>query len=224
MLLFLLTPPCLGNAAEPPSIIIIVPNAPGDLVVKLAADAEGKARVTDKPFERYYTFYYRDLNNVDDYTIAVSSLERTFQIPLGEPLKTYNNIFTLDLDQQTLEPGKSWSRSAMLVSLRIILTLIIEAAVLWLFGYREKRSWYAFLFINLLTQGALNIWLNEFSPLSGYMVINLVWGEVQVLIVELIVLLAFLREHHRLRTFAYVLTANLLSLIVGGYIITYLPI
>lgn len=216
--------PCLANAAEPPSILIIVSNPPEDMEINLLTDSNGKATVINHAFERYYAFYYRDLKEAEDYTFQVATSEDSFQIPLAKPVKTYNNIFTLDLDRQTLEPGKSWSRSASLVSFRVLLTLIIEGLIFWLFGYREKRSWYAFVVINLLTQGALNIWLNELSPLASYIILNLIFGEVQVFVVEMIVLMAFLREHSRLRTFAYVMIANILSLIVGGYIITYLPV
>lgn len=219
-----LAPPCFANAAEPPSIVIIVPNPPEGLEISLISDSSGKARITDKAFERYYAFYYRDLREVEDYTIEVTTTESTFQIPLEQPVKTYNNIYTLDLNQQTLQPGKTWSRSALLVSSRVLLTLLIEGIIFWLFGFRDKRSWYAFFAINLLTQGALNFWLNNLSPLAGYVILNLILGEVQVFIAELIVLLAFLQEHGRLRTFACVMTANLLSLIAGGYIITYLPV
>ncbi|MGI1660153.1 MAG: hypothetical protein ACRKFN_14530 [Desulfitobacterium sp.] len=224
MITLFLAPPCFANAAEPPSIVILVPNAPEDLTLSLDADSSGKAKITGKAFERYYAFYYRDLKYSEDYSIKVTTAESSFRIHLEKPIKTYNNIFTLDLSHQTLEPGKSLTRSLSLVSLRVLLTLLIEAGVFWLFGYREKRSWYAFLVINLITQGALNIWLNELSPLASYLILNLIIGEVQVFIAELVVLLGFLQEHGRLRTFSYVIAANLLSLIAGGYIITYLPI
>lgn len=223
MVIFLASP-CFANAGEPPSILIIVPNPPEDLEITLVTDTNGKATMIDQTFERYYAFYNRDLQRAKDYTIEVSTSGNSFQIPLEHPIKTYNNIFTLNLDQQTLEPGKSWARSALLVSLRVALTLAIEGLIFWLFGYRDKRSWYAFFAINLLTQGALNLWLNNFSPLASYVILNLIIGEIQIFIAELIVLMAFLQEHGRLRTFAYVVTANLLSLFAGGYIITCLPI
>ena len=53
---------CYANAAEPPSIIIIVPNAPDDL--KISIETDGKSydgRVHDKVIEKYYTFYRYDI-------------------------------------------------------------------------------------------------------------------------------------------------------------------
>ena len=85
-------------------------------------------------------------------------------------------------------------------------------------------SWIMFLLINLLTQGALNIWLDGFNPLDGYLIAVLIFGEFLVFIVEIAAFLLLVKEHRGLRTVLYVLLANLLSLIVGGYVITILPI
>lgn len=219
------TPACYGNSAEPPSILIIVPNAPDDLEISIGSDdTYRKANKTNKIIERYYTFYSRDLRNTNDYNVNISTGESNFEILLEKPLRAYNNIFTLNLDNQTLTPGKLMTRSIFLVSLRIALTLLIEAVVFWLFGFRNKRSWIAFLTINLFTQGALNIWLNGFVPLGSYLVLALVFGEILVLIAEIILFLALIKEHRPMSTLLYVITANLLSLFAGGYIITVLPI
>jgi hypothetical protein len=116
------------------------------------------------------------------------------------------------------------SRSILLVSMRIILTLAIEAIIFRLFGFRNKKSWIAFLIINLITQGALNIWLNGFAPLASYLVFTLIFGEILVFIAEIIAFSALIKEHRRWRILLYVITANLLSLFAGGYMITVLPI
>jgi len=218
------TPVCYANSAEPPSILIIVPNAPTDLEISIETE-NVKAYRTDKASESYYTFYSRNLKSVD-YTVKVTTGNRAFDIVLDTPLKTYNNIFTLDLENQTLTPGKSISRSIRLVSLRVILTLLIEAIIFYLFGFRKKRSWLIFLIVNLITQGVLYIGLNNaFSPLDNYMIIfRLVLAEILIFIVEIIVFLRLLKERSRGRTSAYVIVANLLSLVLGGFLITVLPI
>lgn len=221
---------CYGNSAEPPSILIIVPDAPDNLEISIGSNNEyKKANKINKVIEMYYTFYSDDLSNtksynIKSYNIKIDLEDETFEMPLSEPLKTYNNIFILDLKNQTLTHGKSLSRSFTLVVLRIILTVVIEGLVFFLFGYRQKKSWNTFLTINLLTQGALNIWINGFSPLTSYIVLSLIFGEFLVFIVEVFVFSSFIKEHSAVRTTLYVLLANLLSLIAGGYIITILPI
>ena len=215
---------CYGNSAEPPSILIIVPGAPDGLEINISTgDTYIKAKEIDKLIEKYYIFYSRDLKRADDYTFKITTGSTDYIITIERPMKTYNNIYTLDLKNQTLTPGKLLSRSILLISMRVVLTLMIEAIVFWLFGFRGKRYWTVFLVINLLTQGLLNIWINSFQPLVSYIIFSLVFAEIFVIIFELI---AFLRliKGHRLQTVFYVITANLLSLFVGGYIVTLLPI
>lgn len=218
-------PGCYGNSAEPPSILIIVPDPPEDLEISIGSDNKSiKANKINKIIERYYTFYSEDLRMAEDYTINISTGEGSFKILFEKPLKKYNNIFTLDLDNQTLIPGELLSRSISLVSLRIALTLLIEAAIFWLFCFRNKSSWIVFFLVNLVTQGALNIWLNGSAPLASYLVFSLIFGEFFVFIAEIILFSTLIKEHSRRRTLLYVLTANFLSLYAGGYIITVLPI
>ncbi|MGI6685187.1 MAG: hypothetical protein ACOX47_06880 [Bacillota bacterium] len=204
--------------------MIIVPNAPEDLKISIGSgNTYAEANKTDKIIESYYTFYSRDLRTANDYTIKINTEDSAFEILL-EPIKTYNNIFTLDLENQTVAPGKLLSRSLFLVFLRITFTLLIEAVVFWLFGFRDKRSWAAFAAINLITQGALNIWLNGFTPLLSYVILTLIFGEILVFIAEVIAFSIFIQEHRGLRIFLYVIFANLLSLFAGGYMISVLPI
>ncbi|SNS90073.1 hypothetical protein SAMN05446037_102641 [Anaerovirgula multivorans] len=214
-----------GNSAEPPSILIIVPNAPDDLEISVGTgDAFTEARETNKLIETHYTFYSREIRMVSDYTFTISTGNINYEIALEKPLKLYNNIYTLDLDAQTLTPGKLLSRSILLVSMRIILTLIIEGILFWQFGFRNKESWIAFLMINLVTQGALNIWINGFPPAQSYLVFSLIFAEIIIVIVEILSFLILVKEHSGPRKVSYALVANVLSLIAGGYIITMLPI
>lgn len=81
-----------------------------------------------------------------------------------------------------------------------------------------------FLIINLITQGALNIWLNSNGPIMTYGMFVLIFGKIFVFAAEIITFLFFVKEHERSRKVIYVLTANLASLFLGGYLITVLPV
>ena len=217
--------PCFANSAEPPSIIIIVSNAPDDLEVNIVSEALiYKGRKIDKVIETYFTFYSREMRNLNDYIFTVSTNNESYEIKLDKPLQNYNNIYTLDLKSHTLTEGKLLSRSIFLVSMRVLLTLVIEGLIFLLFGFKRKNSWVIFLIINLITQGALNIWINGVTPTQGYIIFGLIFGEIFIFIAEIIAFLLFVKEHTRLRIVLYILTANFISLIAGGYIITILPI
>ena len=218
--------PCFANSAEPPSILIIVSNATDDLEISIVSD-DGiyKGREIKKVLETYYTFYSREMKNLnDDYIFTVSTNNESYEIKIDKTLQKYNNIYTLDLNNHTLKEGKLLSRSLFLVTMRIILTLVIEGLIFWLFGFKRKSSWLIFLLINLITQGSLNIWINSVVPTQGYIIFGLIFGEIFIVIAETIAFLLFVKEHKSLKRVLYILTANFVSLIAGGYIITILPI
>lgn len=214
-----------ANSAEPPSILIIVPGAPKDMVISIETeDSFSRAAKVDKLTETYYTFYSRDIRTISSYNFKISTGDTSYEITLDEPIRSYNNIYTLDLKNETLKPGKLLSRSIALVSIRIILTLLIESYIFRLFHFKQKSSWIAFFIINLVTQGALNIWINGFPPITSYLIIILLFAEIIILITEIFLFAIFVKEHSMGRRILYVVVANILSLIAGGFIITLLPL
>jgi len=213
-----------GNAAEPPSIMIIVTNAPEDLEISIGEDiVYTEAKIIDKLLEKYYVFYLRETKNIINYTINVKTDNLSYEVDFEKPSNTYQNLYTLNLQSQTLTPGKSIARSILLVSMRIIITLIIEGIIFYIFGFRDRHSWILFTVINLITQGALNIWINGLFSIQSYMFIGLIVIEVLILIVEGIAMVSGINEHNKSRRLLFVLSANLLSLVVGGYVLTVLP-
>jgi hypothetical protein len=211
-----------GNSTEPPSIMIIVQNAPNDLEISIGKDNSfTKAKKIDKVLEKYYVFYSREIKGVSKCTLNVKTDNLTFEIDFKKPY-AYRNIYTLNIESQTLTPGKSILRSITLVSMRVILTLIIEGVVFYLFGFRDRKSWIIFLIINFITQGALNIWINGLFPIETYWFFGLIALEILIVIVEGIVILSCIKEHRK-NKLLFVISANFLSLVVGGYILTVLP-
>lgn len=222
---FTATTICYGNSAEPPAIVFIVPNAPHDLDISFKGENDfTEAKRMDKSFESYFYFYARSLKSTDELIFQVASGSGSYEITLEKPMKTYSNIFSLDYKTGKLTPGKLPWRTALFVLLRISLTLLIEGFIFFLFGYRKLRSWIAFLIINLVTQGWLNIAVSGARPYDSYLILGLIIYEFLILIAELIAFPLAVREHKAGRTLLYVIAANLLSLIAGGYLITVLPV
>lgn len=225
LLLFALTIPSFANSAEPPAVLIIVVNAPADLEIALMNGGTATtARKTEKVIETYYTFYSRDFRESPEYILQVRTGDQSFQVPLILPVKRYNTILTFNLETRTLTEGKRPMRTAMLVSLRVGLTLLLEAAVFFLMGFRNKRTWMAFLGINLLTQGALNLWLSDMMPLESYAILALIWGELFVFMAETIAFMLLVKEDSVSRVIGTVLLANAFSLFAGGWLITVFPL
>ena len=215
-----------ANSAEPPSLVILVKNPAQDLSITLLSGQNGiEAKVKRIAWEGTYVFYSRDMRNGDKYTFKVTTGGESFEVTLDEPIEGYNNVYTFDVEKKIFTPGKYPFRSVLLVGIRLILTLLIEGLIFWLFRFRQKRSWLIFLAINLVTQGLLNIWLNnEATTSSGYLIIVLIIGEFFVFIAEMIAFPALINEHRKRRSLIYAFIANLFSLIAGGYLITLLPV
>lgn len=214
-----------ANSAEPPAIIIITKNAPADISISVNNNSMIGGSKRQTAWETYFAFYYRDLRSDENINLHVSGRGTSYELTIGKSFfKSYSNIVTLDFQNKTIIEGKLLSRSIFLISLRVSLTLLIEGLIFFLFGFRSKKSWIYFLIINLLTQGALNITLNGSSPFGSYVIIGLFLMEILIWIVETIAFLAFVKEHKKSRRAIYVFIANLASLILGGYLITILPI
>jgi hypothetical protein len=228
MMTFINTSVSYANSAPPPTILIIVRNAPSSLSITIEPQ-NIQARRTDTLIESYFAVNAYNLK-LTDVTIKVTSSDQTFEIPVQ--LKQYSNVFTLDLANKTLIAGQSSSplRSIGLLAVQIILTLILEGFIFWLFNYREKKSWIIFLVLNLLTQGILYVWLTQYTGpvhrhVSGlYLIGPLILGEFLVFLAEMIGFLIFIKEHRRIKTAAYVMAANFFSLIAGGFILTLIPV
>jgi len=215
-----------ANSAEPPSLVILVNNAPEDLSITLVSNEnQPEAVVRRVAWEGYYVFYSRDMQADGEYTFKVATNGESFECTLGAPLQHYNNVFTLDVSNRELTPGKYPFRSVLLVSIRLLFTLLLEGIIFWLFRFRQKRSWLIFLVVNLVTQGALNIWLNSGGSLMpGYLILSLIIGEFFVFTTEMIAFPLLIKEHKKSYILLFAFIANIVSLIAGGYIISVLPV
>lgn len=241
ILLFILTfsfipKPVSANAAEPPGIVVIVNNAPDDLILTLefSAAESYEMSVNKQGWESYYKFYYNfsdmfenkydcDFSNA---TLIVESSKFNFKCTLpDENFNTYKNFMTLNLDKQSLSMGVYPWRAPCLVLMRLTLTILIEGIIFYLFSFRSKKSWLLFFIINLITQGGLNILLVGPDINAGaYAIISYCIIEIFIVIGEMIAFGYLLDEHKLLRRLLYVLCANALSLALGAWIIMNLPI
>ncbi len=226
----LLPSTAFANSAEPPAILVVVLDAPGDLALEGEASGEFvPMRYSSAAWESYFKLHYFDYPAGDARGAVPTSIRVTAggvsqTLPLPNVMNTYNNVFTLDFKTMTLTEGTLPFRGALLVAMRVALTLILEGIAFYLFGFREKRSWIAFLVINLITQGGLNAILSS-SPFSnGYAIMGLALLEILVFLIEIPAFLIAVKEKKWWQRLIYALSANMLSLFLGGALITYLPI
>lgn len=214
-----------ANAAEPPSILIIVKDAPEDLVLSIVGESGWTDAIkTSYPLEEQFRFYNRDLAKKQPYRIRVQSRQYNYLIETQGLIRHYNNVFTLDLKTGDLSEGKTFYRTLNLVGMRVGLTLVIEGFIFYIMGYRQRKSWLIFLSVNLITQLGLNLWLNDYPPSASYLILTLIYGELFVYLAELIFIVPLVYEKRMKWNMLYVLTANTLSLVLGGWLIVHLSV
>ncbi|WP_206458391.1 hypothetical protein [Anaerovorax sp. IOR16] len=102
-------------------------------------------------------------------------------------------------------------------------TLIIEAILLLLFGFKLKENWKVFLFANIITQIALTIIIGsaliKSGPLSAY--ITQFPIEVAILAFESILYYKFLKGKTPKTRCIYGIVANLASWAIGFFLLSY---
>ncbi len=216
-----------ANSAEPPSIIILVQtDDAANLDIRLADIGARPAQVITRFYQVQYNFYRHEIKVDDIIKFDVSYGDRQFQVE-AKPITeySYRNIYTLDLKNEVLKEDVSPVLQATLIGSRVILTLLIEGAILFLFGFRRRKTWLYFLLINLATQGFLNISLSR-APIFyvAYFWIGALIYECLILLIEMTAFLLLVEESSKIKQFFYVLISNIVSFIVGGYLIMLLPI
>lgn len=234
--------PALANSAGLPYLTILVENPPAGLELSLTVESEGTQKTY--PIEGERTLWegcYRFYNHLwspwaaegaaqPTAVLEVDTGEESFSLPV-EPqgFSFEGNVVTLDLRNQRLLYDQPWWRTPLLIGLRMALTLALEGAVFWLFGYRQRRSWAVFLLVNLFTQGAVNLALHLLIPTGTdyFVVLGLFFYtpmELLVLVVEIVAFRLLLRERTKGRAAGCAAVANLLSWGLGGLLLACLPI
>ena len=224
----------LANSVEPPGFVILVAGAPEDLTIAMLCDNEMVVdpvvlQVKRKNWEAYYRYYYHMVPGETDLRqsmLQITTGDETYTLKLPiETTQRYNNVLTLDWESRTLTVGQPVWRGPLLVTARVVLTLLIEGFVFWWFGYREKKSWIVFLGINLLTQTGLNMGLTGSVPGAyGYWPAALLLVEILVLIIEIVAYLLFLWEDKKSKGTWFAIAGNIASWGLGALPMTLMPI
>lgn len=215
----------MANSMEPPGMVIIIEGRHETLDVWLTNDDRRISGNQKKwPFETQYWFYHNEgYDSKSTLLLHVKNelYERVYEL---EDVDQYHTTYSVKIDSNVLVEGKSFTRSVSLVGMRVLLTLLIEGLLFYIMGFRKKRSWIVFLLVNLVTQMGLNLYINTSEVAVSYAIIYLIWGEFWVFLIEGISLPILVKEKKWYKVLMVVMVANTLSLFIGGYLLTWLPI
>ncbi len=213
-----------ANSAEPPSVIVLVAVSDAENLTIETTGLKTKPQVIERPYQVQYNFYQYDFKRDEPVVLRVKYGEREFTVSTSV-IDGYRNVFSLDLANEQLNREVSPILQATIIGGRIGLTLLLEGIILFVFGFRQRKTWLYFLLINLATQFFLNVSLSR-APIfySDYFWIGALIYECLILLIEMAAFLLLVEESSKIKQFFYVLISNIISFIVGGYLIMQLPI
>ncbi len=131
-----------------------------------------------------------------------------------------------------LTAQKSYDFSMEMVSLaaRVVLTIVLEVLVAFMFGYRSNKNVKIIAITNVCTQVVLNVLLNIINYRSGQMafVFHYVWMEFVIFALEAVIYVKLLDRTDGEKEMAkhpvvYAALANIVSLIAGIWIAKMIP-
>lgn len=109
--------------------------------------------------------------------------------------------------------------------LRVIFTLVIECGLYFIMGYREKRSYTAFVIVNLVTQMFVNFLINggSIEIFSDFTMLVYLVMEGIVFLTEMIALPIAVKEKEQEFMCRTAFQVNLISMIIGGAALLVVP-
>ncbi|QRN84267.1 hypothetical protein JR338_05900 [Chloroflexota bacterium] len=106
--------------------------------------------------EGYNTFYFDELSEDAELTFSVSSEKSSFEFTLEKPSQLGETLYTIDLSNQQVYEGYYPYRTVILVAIRVGIFMALEAILLWIIGFKQKRNWVIILGLTLISQTLFN--------------------------------------------------------------------
>lgn len=165
--------------------------------------------------ESLHTFRYFGVPDTYQILIATAGGD-TYLFPPCTRTALQSSV-TVDWADKSVEVPPAWIGYVLQFLCTLLPTLVIEGVVLVLFGFSWKQNRKPFLLVNLVTQGALAVYFSVTAVQSGvgwWYFFLLVPAEIVIAFVEGGLYTRLLTGSRR-RAFAYGITANLCSALLG---------
>ena len=170
---------------------------------------------TGRQGEYLHTFRYFGVPDTYQILIATAGGD-TYLFPPCTRTALQSSV-TVDWETKSVEVPPAWIGYVLQFLCTLLPTLVIEGVVLVLFGFSWKQNRKPFLLVNLVTQGALAVYFSVTAVQSGvgwWYFFLLVPAEIVIAFVEGGLYTRLLTGSRR-RAFAYGITANLCSALLG---------
>jgi len=150
-------------------------------------------------------------------------VEKSGKVTVSEDIKRKAFESTVYYDYAK---NKIWEASASLsyikqFTMTFTATLIVEGIMLILFRFSLRKNWKPFIMVNLFTQILLTLIVFSAMYFAGSMAAFLLYipFEIGILIIESKLYKKYLKEHSIRRRILYAITANMISFLLGMWVI-----
>lgn len=241
LFLALLPVTALAAGTDGPCFAVLVGSAPEDLSLSLRYPAEAghDPVVLEKDVRAWETYYRFDYHGAPvnwkygmpkGTELLAETGAESFSCLLPEKEQGgQNTLFVLDLKARTLREGAPWYRHGLLTALRVVITLLLQGTIFFLFRYRSRRSALVYAcfcaVVQLLLNGCL-LW-----GTSTLFCTDMVWDLVLLSMTEFFIFIIgtaavalLMREHSERRAIACGLAANFAALGVSVLSLCLLPL
>ncbi|MBQ6272974.1 MAG: hypothetical protein IJK63_01965 [Oscillospiraceae bacterium] len=237
-----------GESYRYPTITIVAYHAPEDLEIRIEVDKNGErfpaeTKHNRRAWETTFRVYREDIfransfkGNETDFAGAVLICRtggEEHRVPIPKNCLTVGgsrDVMTLDCRSWTLTPGLPACRAPLILGMRVLLVLAVNALIFLLMGYRELRSWLCMLGVILATQIPLNlilnrwIWVNDTNWNSAVFVGVMFMCLLGIVFVETMLLALLVQEQDRNRTGLFVGIAYPSGIAVLAAALSWLPV
>lgn len=183
---------------------------------------------TVRLYRKFDGYAYQNNNKLACYYFSGNFVPNTFRIIIitesGKvtatdiiETKAMDSTVYYDYSTGSVEQPDLWIAYLVEFLLTCLPTLLIEGAILLLFGYKLKNNWKPFLLINVLTQlillftvGMVLIKHGTFSAVFVQIPLELI-----IILIESMLYRRYLSGHSKSRAIAYGVAANLISWLLG---------
>jgi len=223
------------NQLQTPGLSIFVINAPEDLKLFIKYRSSSlpeplEMRRTSRYWETYYNYYYQHMQGrFDEDFIGAKLIVQSSQyscelpIPRDPEMRVDKRLMTLDLKWGTLVYGEPSWRAPLSVAGRVLLTLVSEGAVFFLFGMRDKLSWIGFFILNLIIHSFLSGFLAHPIEVRGDLFMLILYIISVILVEAGVYYFKFKEVELSGKALLLALISNLVGFSLGGWIMPYFP-
>lgn len=161
----------------------------------------------------------------DTYRIIIVTQSGKVTVSETQTRKAYQDSITYDYATSKVSvPAKTYGSAGMQFLKTLIITLIIEGALLVIFGFSLRKNWKVFLFTNIATQALLALAIGAALISSGSMMSFWIQFpvEIGIIIFETLIYRKRLKERTPGIRSAYAIVANLASWGIGFLLTTFI--